>query len=239
MLRRVHPVEVREEREVGEHVIGAVHREQRVIAEVRAHRRRERRELAGHVVGHRQEVRPAAVALVQVVRRDRRAVRRLPAEQVAVDGGRHAAPHHGGLDAGAPQDLRHLRDVAEHVRQVAKAASACRAPPPAPAELQVADHVLAADEELVHQDLPRTDGERAALDRGPDAGLALRPDLEVVVDRRQLPVEREREAGVVVHHVEHLVDAGHEAHPEAWNGRYHSRSQWVCGTTWIVLIGAG
>ena len=20
----------------------------------------------------------------------------------------------------------------------------------------------------------------------------------------------------------------------AWNGRYHSRSQWVCGTTWTV-----
>ena len=165
-----------------------------------------------------EQVRTAAIALVQVVGGDRRAVRRLPAEEVAVDGGGDAAPHHGGLDPGAPQDLGHLGDVAEHVRQVPERHRRAELLRPAPAELEVADHVLAADEELVHEDLPRTDRERATVDRGPDTGLALRPDLEVVIDRRQLPVEGEGESRIVVHHVEHEVDAVDEPHAEALEG---------------------
>ena len=43
----------------------------------------------------------------------------------------------------------------------------------------------------------------------------LRPDLEVIVDRRQLAVEGEREVGLCLEHLEHAVDEVDELHPEA------------------------
>src|SRR3546814_9836829 len=48
-----------------------------------------------------------------------RSVGRLPPEAAAVDRGGDAAPHHGVGEPEPGEDLGHLGDVAEHVRQVA------------------------------------------------------------------------------------------------------------------------
>ena len=48
-----------------------------------------------------------------------------------------------------------------------------------------------------------------------DALLLLGADLEVVVDRRQLAVEREREVGLRLEHLEDAVDEVDQLHPEA------------------------
>ena len=82
---------------------------------------------------------------------------------------RDAAPDDGRVDTRLSEDLRHLRDVAEHVRQVAdrhRAAELGRTPLPV---LEVADDRLAGDEELVHQHLPRPDCQPPFLDQPPDA----------------------------------------------------------------------
>ena len=126
----------------------------------------------------------------------------------------HAAPDDGPVDPGAAQHLRHLRDVAEHVGQVADPHRATELRGPGPAELQVADHRLARDEELVHEDLPRPDRQAALGDEPADERLGFRADLEVVVDRRALAVEREPEPAVRLHPLEQLVDEVDEAQPE-------------------------
>ena len=51
--------------------------------------------------------------------------------------------------------------------------------------------------------------------RAPDALGLLRPDLEVVVDRRELAVEREGELGLRLEHLQHTVDEVDELHAEA------------------------
>ena len=83
-----------------------------------------------------------------------------------------------------------------------------------PADLEVPDHRLARDEELVHQDLPRPDRQATRGDQPLDPGAALGPDLEVVVDGRDLAVEGEGEPLVGLHRVEELVDELDEPHPE-------------------------
>jgi hypothetical protein len=61
-------------------------------------------------------VRGVAVAAGQILGDDGGAVGRLPDETVEGDRRRHAAPHDRRLDPRRAQDLRHLRDMAEHVR---------------------------------------------------------------------------------------------------------------------------
>ena len=80
-------------------MIGAVHREQRslavercVVAPVSLEPRLQQRR-------HIEQVRAVAVAADQVFRLDPGTVRGQPGERVAVDGGRHAAPDDGALDA--------------------------------------------------------------------------------------------------------------------------------------------
>ena len=70
----------------------------------------------------------------------------------------------------------------------------------------------------------------AASARQPCVGLG--PHLEVVVDHRQLAVEQEvaRRTGRV-HQVEQVVDQADQLRRKVWKGSYHSRSQWVWGTT--------
>ena len=79
-----------------------------------------------------------------------------PAEDDAdiVDLVAHAAREEEGADAEAGEDLRQLRRVAEAVGHVAGAARLDpEAPADAPAEQEVADERLAADEDLVGQDV--------------------------------------------------------------------------------------
>src|SRR5262249_31559281 len=72
--------------------------------------------------------------------------------------------------------------------------------------LQVARDRLAADEKLVDERLPRPDRESARRDEPADPLLGLGTDLQVVVDGRELPVEREAQPVVALELVQHVVD---------------------------------
>ena len=196
-------------------VVGAVHREHRVVAEERPHRLDQRVDGVTELVRRDQEVGGVAVAGREVLGTHRRAVDAAPLEHVVLHRGRDAAPHDGVVEPVRAQDLRHLRDVAEHVRQVADAhlaAELARAREPL---LEVPPDRLAGDEELVHQHLPRPDREPTLLDERAQPLLVLRTDLEVVVDGLELAVEREDEPLVRLHQLEHVVDQPHELQPEA------------------------
>jgi len=110
---------------------------------------------------------------------------------VEVDGCGNAPPDDSGLDPGRAQDLRHLRDVAEHVRQIADRHRAPELLGAAQAGLEIAQRRLAVDEELVHQRLPGPDREPSGHHECANPLLGLGSDLQVVVYRRELAVERE------------------------------------------------
>ena len=151
------------------HVVGAEHGEDRLVSEELAVGLAHGVEPATELTGDVEEIGAVAVAVREVLGADGGAVRGLPFERVRVDRRRHASPDDGGVDPRLPQDLRHLRDMAEHVRQVAdrhRAAELGRTPLPV---LEVARDRLARDEKLVHQHLPGPDREPSLLDQTPDA----------------------------------------------------------------------
>ena len=126
------------------------------------------------------------------------------------------------LEPGEAQDLRHLRDVAEHVGEVADPHGGVAAQGRGAAQpvLQVADDGLARDHELVHEDHPRPDLEPAGGgQRARGGGSRLGPHLQVVVDDRGLAVEEEPgERRVGLQQLEQVVDQVHELHPVALEG---------------------
>ncbi len=131
------------------------------------------------------------------------------------------------------EDLRHLGHVAEHVGQVADFHHPAEIPTASDAGLEIPDDGLAGHQELVHQDVPGTDGDASCRGQGPQPFLVLRPDLEVVVDDRQLPVEQEVGVGAVAASIwsSRPSMVATSLRRKTWNGSYHSRSQWVWGTT--------
>jgi hypothetical protein len=133
---------------------------------------------------------------------------------MALDRGGHAAPDDRVLDPEQTQDLRHLRDVAEAVREVADAHRVAEVGCPCHPALEVPHDRLAADEELVDERLPRADREPSGPDVPAQPLLVLRADREVVVDGRELAVEREAVVRVGVQQLQHLVDDVDERHPE-------------------------
>ena len=129
------------------------------------------------------------VAEREIVGQHAAPVGRLPPECVAVDGGRNATPDDGGLDAEHPQDLRHLPDVAELVRQVSDLERGPELPGPGQPPLEVPDVGLARGKELVHLRHPGPE-RQAALGRQPaEVALSLGANREVVIDHRRLAVE--------------------------------------------------
>jgi hypothetical protein len=108
--------------------------------------------------------------------------------------------------------------VAEHVRQVADAHGAVEVRGPRKPGLEVSQRRLAVDEELVHECLPRPDGEPPLPDEFPDPLRGLGPDLEVVVDGRELAVEREPEPVVRLEPGEDVVDDLDERDPKGLEG---------------------
>lgn len=155
-----------------------------------------------------------AVPARQVLGADRGAVGGLPGERVGPHPVRHATEHAGVGEARTREDLRHLRDVAEHVGQVADRHGAAQLGAAGQPALQVADDVLPAAQELVQQDLPRAHGEAAGADQVDHLAPPLRADLQVVVDGGELPVECEPLPLVARHPVEHLVEQGHQPQAE-------------------------
>ena len=100
--------------------------------------------------------------------------------------------------------------------EVAGAARLDAEPPAdAAAEQEVADERLAADEDLVRQDVRRADLEAPGLEQRAQPALVLRPHLDVVLEHDRLPVERERGEGrVALERVEDAVDDRAEPQPE-------------------------
>ncbi len=120
------------------------------------------------------------------------------------------------LETGEAQDLGHLRDVAEHVGEVADAHGrvATEAGGAGQAPLQIADDGLARDHELVHQDHPRPHLEPARRGEGGEARRRIGAHLQVVVDHRGLAVEEEPGEGrVALEQVEQVVDEVDQLHP--------------------------
>ena len=80
------------------------------------------------------------------------------------------------------------------------------------AQLQIADQGLSTDQELVGQDIPRTDGEPARLDEIDQSLTVLRPRFEIILEHDRLAIEfegRER-FRVLFHQVEQVVDELHQ-----------------------------
>ncbi len=193
---------------LGAEVVGAVHHQQRVPGPEEGPELLQVRVQAAYqglgVLGERG---PVAVAGHQVLGPHRRTVRCLPAEGRPVDGGGHPPPHHGLVESGLGQDLGHLGDVAEHVGQVADPGHAAEGGAAADAGLQVPDDGLTGHQELVHEDVPRSEGDPPGGAQGAEPVLVLRSDLQVVVDDRQLAVQEEVAVGAVpLHQVEEAVD---------------------------------
>jgi hypothetical protein len=108
--------------------------------------------------------------------------------------------------------------VAELVRQVTDGHGAAELLAATLAVLEVAEDGLARDEELVHEHEPWADRQPAFFHESPDAWLGLGPHLQVVVERRQLAVEREPVPLVLLHQVEQPVDQPDELQAEALEG---------------------
>jgi hypothetical protein len=171
-------------------VVGAVHEQHRVEAS--------RAELLLVVDGAQhealcvaREVAAVGVGAVEIFGANTRAVGSLPPECGLLDRFRDAAPRDRMLHAREPDQLRHLRYVAEHVGEVADLHRAAELGTASEAELQVAHHGLARDHELVHQDHPRPDGEPARRREALQRCTRVRPHLQIVVDDDGLAVEHE------------------------------------------------
>ncbi len=158
-----------------------------------------------------RQCRAVAIADGQVFGPHRRAVRRLPDERVLGHLGWHAAPHDGVAETSQPKDLGHLRDVAEHVRQVPHVHDAAEGGAPHEPHLEIAHDRLTGGEELVHQDVPGTHAHPSGRGQSPQATLVLGSHLEVVVHHGHLAVEHEvRVTRIVLEERDQGVDQFHQ-----------------------------
>ncbi len=164
------------------------------------------------IVGHGRTV---PVSGNEVLGPDPRPVGRLPDERRGVDGRRDPSPHHCMVQPGQRKNLWHLGDVSEHVGEVAHIHHPSEGGAPSDAGLQVADDGFARDEELVHQDVPRTQGEPSGGCQRVQALLVLGADLEIVVDDRQLAIEEEGlVGGIPFQKVNQAIDQMNQLQPE-------------------------
>ena len=194
------------------HVVGADHAEQVVVAVPRAEALLERFE--PRFARDIEQVGGVPVPRRQVLGDDSRAVQAFPHEPVEVDRRGNAPPDHRRLDSGETEDLRHLRDVTEHVREVADAHRASKLGCPRESGLEIAQRRLAVDEELVHERLPRAEREPPGSHECANPFLCFRPNLQIVVECRELAVECEAHVLVALELAEHLVDHVHQRDPE-------------------------
>ncbi len=175
---------------LGEEVVRTVHA-QEVVDEERLDLLDQVRGAADErlgVVGQRGAV---PVADGEILRPHGGSVGGLPDERVLGDGRGHAAPDDGMGEPGLAEDLRHLRDVPEHVGEVADVHDAAEGGSADDAHLEVPDDRLTRGEELVHEDVPRPHADPAGRRQRPQARFGLRSHFEVVVDHRHLAVQHE------------------------------------------------
>src|SRR6266540_24957 len=111
----------------------------------------------------------------------------------------------------AAQYLRRLRRMAERVGDVSHAHGTAERRRDAETFLEVAHERFARDEQVVGEDVPRTDEESFRADKFLDARSIFRPLLEVIFDRDHVSVEGEGpELGVALEKVEELRDHRNE-----------------------------
>ncbi len=212
-------VDLREEApepRLGAVVVGAVHEQHRLAVP------EQRSELVdlGTEPAHQRlcvvgERRPVAVAGHEVLGSDLGSVGCLPVESGAVDRGGHSSPDDRVPEPGLREQLGHLGDVAEHVGQVADVHHPAERRAPLDARLQVADDRLPRHEELVHEDVPGSDGQPTGRGERAQSCLVAGTDLEVVVDHRHLAVEQEVAVRTVLPElVEEVVDQLDQPEPE-------------------------
>jgi hypothetical protein len=160
---------------------------------------------------------------------------RLPRERQAEPVGLvpEAAPEDERVEPEAAEDLRQLGDVAEGVRHVADA-HRLGAEPCAyrPADEEVADERLRAGEELVGQDVrtgPSTGDRRrgARRNRGSRSGRSSTTSSRMIAWPSSVNV---RNRGSVSRTSQIVSTTRASRSRKTSNGRYHSRSQCVCGT---------
>ena len=135
-----------------------------------------------------------------------------------VDGGWDTAPQARVGNASLRQNLRHLRNMPEHVGQVADAHGATERLCTMPSHFQITDDGLTRAEKLIEQDLPGPDRQMARDDQCAHPLGVLWPDFEVVLDRRRLSVEREPEIPVFLCTLDNLVEHPGESEPENLEG---------------------
>ena len=199
---------------LGQEVVGPVHPEDGVadLVPLRIAEGVDLLEQLLAVLGHASAV---AVAVGEVLGPDPGAVGGLPPEAGGVDGRRHAPPHDGVVEPEPGQDLGHLGDVPEHVRQVPDRHRAAEAVGGGQPEAKVAHVRLARDEELVGQRVPGAEREPPGLVEGRDPLALVGADLEVVVDHGELAVELEvGERAVALEAGQEVVEQLDELHPE-------------------------
>ena len=126
------------------------------------------------------EVAAVRVRAVEVLGPHRGAVGRAPPERGLGRRDGHAAPHDRVLEPGEAQDLRHLRDVAEHVGQVAdlhrrRRARGARAMPCCRFRTMVSPETMNSSMRIIHGPTcePPAAGERGAA-RGSASGRTSR-----------------------------------------------------------------
>ena len=141
-----------------------------------------------------------------------RAVRRFP--PVLRPPSAEPAPQNRVVEPQLSKDLRHLRDVAEQIRQVSDGHRAAVRLRDAVSDRQISHERFTADEELVGHDVPRADEQPARRDGTPHAAGLLRPHLEVILEHDRLAVEVVvRERRIAFEQIEHAIDQIDE--PEA------------------------
>ena len=187
-------------------VVRAVHPQERIAEELADLVDVVRRSL-NEQLGVIRQTCAVAVTDRHVLSADRRAIGCHPGEPGLRDRARYAAPQDGVGESSLGQDLGHLGDVAEHVREVANLHHATERGTTHDAHLQVPDHGLGRHQELVHKDVPRTHGEASRGGEGTNALFCFGSHLQVVVDHGHLAVEEEPAvARVTLHEGEELVE---------------------------------
>ncbi len=121
-----------------------------------------------------------------------------------------------GPKAELRQELRQLCGMTEGVRRVPRPRRLdAELPADAPAEQQVADERLSADEQLVGEHIPGANLESSGREQRAQALLALGAELEIILQDDRLPVQREGAKRLVaLEHLEDPVDHRSEAQAE-------------------------
>ncbi len=167
-----------------------------------------------------RKVASVGVGAIEILSTDAGSVGSLPPERSLGDCIRDAAPYDAVAQAGERQHLGHLRDMAEHVREIADLHETAKFDRTRDAALETANHCLARNHVLVHENFPWADREPSLGHERSQSRLGLGADLEVVVDHGGLPIEHEPPVTrVTLEQFQQLIDELNESQSEGLERR--------------------